>query len=469
MELSLFIFRRDLRLEDNTGLIYALKHSKHVIPAFIFTPEQIDHNPYRSDHCLKFMIESLQELDLALQKHGTRLYVFKGKVDQVVETCLKELPINGVIVNRDYTPYSIKRDEGIETLCKKKKISFHSFHDSLLISPEESLKSDGKPYLVFTPYFRNATETKVPRPVHNSSNNYFNRPISFAETSDFLSKMSSFLQANPRFKGGRSEALKILNHLGSLNEYGILRDYPAEDYSSHLSAYLKFNVCSIREVYIKICEKLSPHHDLIRSLYWRDFFTTIAFFFPHVFGGSFHKKYDAIKWPNDKAAFKLWCEGKTGFPIVDAGMRELNTTGFMHNRVRMIVGSFLVKDLHIDWRWGEKYFAQKLIDYDPCVNNGNWQWVASTGTDAQPYFRIFNPWRQQEKFDPDCLYIKKWIPELEPLAPKTIHSWTNPTYHKQWKNYPSPMIDHTIESKLAIKYYLEANSHASVDALSPEL
>jgi deoxyribodipyrimidine photo-lyase len=253
--------------------------------------------------------------------------------------------------------------------------------------------------------------------------------------------------------GGRTEALKILKKLGSLRNYRRGRDFPAQELSSYLSPYLKFTVCSPREVYAAISRRLGPRHELVRSLFWRDFFTGIAFFFPHIFKGAFHSKFDKLKWSYDRKAFKRWCEGTTGFPIVDAGMREMLETGFMHNRARMIAGSFLVKDLHIDWRWGEKYFAQTLVDYDPAVNNGNWQWVASTGCDAQPYFRIFNPWAQQKKFDPECIYIKKWVPELRSLPPETIHAWYEKKHHSACPNYPPPIVEHEIEAKKTLRAY----------------
>lgn len=446
---SLFIFRRDFRLEDNTGLIFALKHSEKVIPAFIFTPEQIEKNPFRSDHCLKFMIESLIDLEDQLKEKKGKLYLFKGSAEEIAAKCIRQLNIDAVIVNRDYTPYSKHRDAKLEKVCKGENIPFHSFDDALLHPPEETLKKDGTPYLIFTPYFRNASKQEAPPPAHNRGTNYFHGSIPFAQDKSLLSKLLP-KDATNLLAGGRTEALKILKKLGSLSSYDALRDFPAEDYTSHLSPYLKFTVCSPREVYAAICRKLGPHDPLIRSLYWRDFFTTIAFFFPHVFKGSFHPKFDKLKWSYDKKLFRSWCDGKTGFPIIDAGMREMNETGQMHNRVRMIVASFLVKDLHIDWRWGEKYFAQNLIDYDPAVNNGNWQWVASTGCDAQPYFRIFNPWTQQKKFDPDCVYIKKWIPELKDVAPKAIHQWGE----KQIEiDYPPPIVNHEEEAKRALKAY----------------
>jgi deoxyribodipyrimidine photo-lyase len=438
-----------LRLEDNTGLIFALQSSEVVIPAFIFTPEQIEKNLFRSDHCLKFMIESLEDLENQLKKKGGKLFFFKDKPEEVVRKCIHKLHIEALIVNRDYTPYSRQRDKKLEKVCKAGHISFYSFDDALLHPPEETLKKDGKPYTIFTPYFRNASKLKVLSPTQNHWTNYFKGLIPFAEDK------SVFPQQDVKngLVGGRSEALKILKKLGSFGKYAKLRDFPAEEYSTHLSPYLKFTVCSPREVYAAVYRDLSPHHELIRALYWRDFFTSIAFFFPYVFKGAFRAKFDALKWSYNKKAYQRWCEGSTGFPIVDAGMREMKETGFMHNRVRMITASFLIKDLHIDWRWGEKYFARTLLDYDPAVNNGNWQWVASCGCDAQPYFRIFNPWNQQKKFDPKCTYIKKWIPELADFPPKAIHAWYEERYRAGYKKYPAPMIDHEKAAKKALLSY----------------
>jgi len=444
---SLFIFRRDLRIEDNTGLIFALKHSQVVIAAFIFTDEQIKHNPYRSDRSLRFMLESLEDLRTKIEEKGGKLFFFQGSPHEVVDKCVSSIGIEAVVFNKDYTPYSRKRDSAIEHVCKKYKIHCYSFDDALLHPPEETLKKDGTPYTVFTPYFRNASKLEVALPTPNKHTNYFSGKIPFAHESSPLACLTKDLPVNA-IKGGRAEAISLLSKLSSLEEYSTLRDFPEKQFSSHLSPYLKFTICSVREVHLAICKKLGPHHDLIRSLYWRDFFTMIGFFFPHVFTGCFHQKFDALDWSYDKSAFARWCEGTTGFPIVDAGMRQLNATGIMHNRVRMIVASFLTKDLHIDWRWGEKYFAQKLLDYDPSLNNGNWQWAASTGCDAQPYFRIFNPWSQQEKFDPDCIYIKQWIPELKNLSSKEIH---NP--EPKDADYPAPMLCHATESRKTLSMY----------------
>jgi len=440
---ALFIFRRDLRIDDNRGLMFALKECDTVIPCFIFTPEQIEHNAYRSDHCLQFMIESLEDLEDQLKEKGGKLYLFRDHPEIIVEKCIHKLKVDHVVVGRDYTPYSQKRDQKIEAVCKKNKVAFTIANDVLLNPPEETLKSNGEPYSIFTPYFKNASQITINEPKKNRAENYFTKAIDFAEGREIYKKILPKRNTTPLIQGGRTSALKILKKIADFKNYGKERDFPEKDATTHLSAYLKFTDISPREAYHKIADSLGKHHELIRALYWRDFFSHIAFFFPHVFEGAFHKKYDRIKWSYDKKDFARWCEGKTGFPIVDAGMRELNETGFMHNRVRMIVASFLTKDLHIDWRLGEKYFAQHLIDYDPALNNGNWQWAASTGCDAQPYFRIFNPWNQQQKFDPDCIYIKRWIPELKNASIKSIHSG----------EASAPMLDHSVEAKAAIKMY----------------
>lgn len=448
---ALFIFRRDLRLDDNTGLNFALEYAKTVIPCFIFTPEQIDYNPYRSNRCLQFMIESLEDLSSQLaSKHG-KLFLFFGNSEEIVFKSIKTLAIDAVVVNRDYTPYSIKRDERIAAVCQHHQISFHSCDDALLQPPENTLKSNGKPYTIFTPFYRNALKLSVMPPQTFQRSHFFTDTIDFSETSDIYQQILP--KRVDQLPGGRQAALEILQKLSRFASYETDHDFPSRPGTTHLSPHLKFTTCSPREIYQAICDKLGPHSELIRSLFWRDFFTSIAFFFPHVFQGAFHQKFDAINWNSDNITFKKWCDGKTGFPLVDAGMRELNQTGYMHNRVRMVVASFLIKDLHINWQWGEKYFAQTLLDYDPAVNNGNWQWAASTGCDAQPYFRIFNPWNQQKKFDPDCLYIKQWIPELAHFTAKQIHAWEFPLNHNLCPSYPPPLVDHAVESKIALQMY----------------
>jgi deoxyribodipyrimidine photo-lyase len=452
---SLFIFRRDLRLEDNTGLIFALKNSKEVIPCFIFTPTQIIKNPYRSNHSLAFLISSLKDLEKKLINKKAKLYLFWGEPEGIILDCIQKLKVDSVIVNRDYTPYSINRDKKIELLCKKQKIKFYSFDDALLNPPERTLKANGKPYTIFTPFFKNALQFEIKKPKINNFSNYFSKTINFAKNSTIYKKIlpKHLNMAN----GGRSNAISILKNLKEFTHYEKERDYPALNKTTKLSSHLKFTTCSPREVYYAICKQLNSHSELIRSLYWRDFFTTIAFFYPEIFKGAFYKKFNKLKWNDNKSNFKLWCDGKTGVPIVDAGMREMNKTGFMHNRCRMITASFLVKDLHINWQLGEKYFAQTLIDYDPAINNGNWQWAASTGCDSQPYFRIFNPWLQAKKFDPKCLYIRKWIPELNELSNQEIHSWYLVKNQQKCQKYPIPMVDHSLEAKKTFIIYRKAS------------
>ena len=449
--LALHIFRRDLRLYDNTALIEALQSSERVIPCFIFDKRQIEENAYKSDNSIQFMAHSLHELDLALKKKNSKLYLFYGIAENRVAQLLTQLTIKAVFINRDYTPFSQKRDEAIEKICQNLNVDFHTYADALLHEPEELIRSNRQPYALFTPFFRKASELYVQAPQNNLYENYYQHAIPL-ENKEILPKL---LQENNQtifLKGGRTEALALLNKIKNLGDYEIQRNVPALNGTTQLSAHNKLGTLSIRELYFAIEKSFGKKHTLITELYWRDFFTHIAFHYPHVFGKSFKNKYSTIIWSQNEKHFDAWCKGQTGFPIVDAGMRELNTTGYMHNRVRMIVASFLTKDLHIDWRLGEKYFAQKLIDYDPAVNNGNWQWVASTGCDAQPYFRIFNPWLQQKKFDPDCLYIKRWIPELTAISPKDIHKLSEMKL-RVTTHYPRPIINHAIESQQSKMLY----------------
>ncbi len=451
---SLFIFRRDLRLEDNTALIEALQNSQEVIPVFIFDPRQRDkkNNPYFSQNAFQFLIESLTELDKDLQKKGSHLYLFEGKAHEVVEQIMSSEHIDAVYANKDYTPFSIARDESIEKTCAKRKVTFKSFHDALLHAPEDTLKADKKPYTIFTPFYNNALRLPVKTPQKNTFKNYYSKNIRDETKMPIVTENKEIF-----IRGGRSSALRILSHINTFQEYTSKRDIPSIHGTTGLSAHHKFGTISVRESFYTMNTQLGIEHALVRQLFWRDFFTMIAYYTPEVFGHAFQKKYDAVSWIIDEhhKPFIAWKEGKTGFPLVDAGMRELNTTGYMHNRVRMVVASFLTKDLHIDWRLGEKYFATKLVDYDPCVNNGSWQWAASTGCDAQPYFRIFNPWLQQERFDPECIYIKKWIPELQELDAKQIHQ-----LYKQRPlipiNYPKPIVEHKEESAKAIARFKNA-------------
>jgi len=449
--LSLHIFRRDFRLYDNTALIESLKSSEMVIPCFIFDKRQVENNGYKSDNGIQFMAHSLQELHLELNKKNSKLYLFYGIAEDIVAQLINKLSIRAVFTNRDYTPFSQERDGKIEKICRESNVDFYSYADALLHEPEEVIKSNNQPYTIFTHFFKKSLELPVKLPQNNPHNNYYQKSISL-EDRPILKKLLKINNPNIFLKGGRKEGLSLLNKLKRLGDYQTIRNFPSLDGTTKLSAHNKFGTLSIREIYAEIVKNFNKGHTLINELYWRDFFTHIAFHYPRVFSESFHKKYNAIQWSESKKHFRAWCEGKTGFPIVDAGMRQLNETGYMHNRVRMIVASFLTKDLHIHWRWGEKYFAQKLVDYDPAINNGNWQWAASTGCDAQPYFRIFNPWLQQQKFDPDCIYIKKWVPELAAMTPQVIHS-LNTAKVNLITDYPKPIIDHGIESQKAKMMY----------------
>jgi len=448
---TLFIFRRDLRLNDNTGLIKSLNQSKEVIPCFIFEDAQIESHPYLSVPGFRFMIDSLKDLDSQLRDYGSCLSLFRGVSFEIIKELIETQGIDCVCVNRDYTPFSLKRDEKTAEICRQRGVSFESCSDLLLNDPEKTLKKDGKPYTVFTPYFRNAFRFQIEEPEQIPENRF--STILKNQDSGLEKIFSEILEHSsplPDIKGGRRSCLNILNKLRSFSEYETQRDFPYLDMTTGLSAHLKFGTCSVREIYHTIknilgSELLDTGYPLVRQLYWRDFFTHIAFFFPHIFGNPFHRKYDSIIWKNNAADFQAWCQGKTGFPIVDAGMRQLNETGFMHGRARMICASFLVKDLHVDWRWGEKYFASRLTDYDPAVNNGNWQWAASTGCDSQPYFRIFNPWIQQKKYDTECIYIKKWVPELKELPAKAIHGMEK----RDISGYPGRITNHRTASEQA--------------------
>jgi deoxyribodipyrimidine photo-lyase len=448
---SLFLFRGDLRIRDNTGLIEASAASEIVVPSFVLDPRQESRNPYFSLNAFQFMIRSLR--DLARQEAAERgfLCVFRGRPEAVVERLIAEDDIEAVFVNNDYTPFSRTRDAAIAKVCEERQVAFHCCPDLMLHEPGDILKDDGKPYTIFSHFFRKARSIPV-RPVNAARvSNLSNLRIA-SEQRELIDNELQDQNPLTSVLGGRSRALEVLASLRKFAQYKTEREYRAKSATTRLSAHNKFGTCSIREVYHSVVNQLGGEHQLTVELFWRDFYSHIAYFFPHVFGRSFHPKYDALAWDTAPQKFSAWCAGRTGFPIVDAGMRELNATGFMHNHVRMIVASFLTKDLHIDWRWGERYFAQKLVDYDPAVNNGNWQWCASTGCDAQPYFRIFNPWLQQRRYDPDCSCIKSWIPELRSIVPTRIHS---PDKFKDAAipGYPDALVDHATESKRAKEAY----------------
>lgn len=449
---ALLIFHRDLRLSDNTALNEANRRGYRVIPCFIFDDRQVTVNPYRSDNALQFMIESLQDLNQRLHERGSRLHLFSGRTELIVDQLLEQTKAEAVYVNRDYTPFSQQRDAAVAQCCKLRAIRFAQYSDALLHEPGTVLTKQDKPYTVFTAFHRTALKIPVRRPEHDRSLSFATVRAIDERATEVFSEILPQQNAELAVRGGRTTGLNLLAELPRFADYALNRDFPARAATTNLSAHLKFGTVSAREVYYSIISSLGSAHPLVAQLQWRDFFTHIAAFFPHVFGTPFQARFANLVWDQRPEHFACWCKGQTGFPIVDAGMKQLNQTGFMHNRVRMIVASFLTKDLHLDWRDGERYFAQHLVDYDPSVNNGNWQWAASTGCDAQPYFRIFNPWLQQQKFDPEGLYIKRWVPVLQSLSPKEIHDPRNAAARIA-EGYPPPLIDHAIESVNAKQRY----------------
>ncbi|AJM92400.1 cryptochrome/photolyase family protein [Nitrosopumilus piranensis] len=442
---TLFIFRRDLRKIDNSGLIAASKTSLEVIPAFIIDPLLIKKSNRKfSEFRMQFLKDCICELNEQLLDSKSHLHIFSGHPKKIILDLITDCKIDAIFVNRDYTPFSKKRDKEIKRICEENKIDFVIADDILLHDVDTIKTGKGEPYKIFTAFFSKAKELPIRQPQKYNFSNLSDAKIKSETTIENISELK-IKRNSLQQKGGRESCLERLENIKNLVDYDEKRNFPAINGTSLLSAHNKFGTCSIREIYEVCINTLGPNHTIIRELYWRDFFTYLMHHFQYTFSKEFNKNFQKIKWHKDKKYFLKWCKGQTGFPIVDAGMRELNQTGFMHNRVRMIVASFLTKDMHIDWRLGEKYFATKLIDYDPCVNIGNWQWAASTGCDAQPWFRIFNPWIQQKKFDPNCTYIKKWIPELKELPAKNIHLlWKS--FPKN-SSYPKPILEHKSESQ----------------------
>ncbi len=441
---SLFIFRRDLRVDDNSALNSALESSYQVLPIFILDSNLLK-NPDRSDNAIQFMQESIIDLKNQLSNKKGDLHVLEGKPWDVVNSLLSEsnLDLKAIYFNRDYTPYSIKRDRLIHKVAKSHDVSCRIFSDLLLNEPESILKKDGAPYTIFSPFYRKASEKLIVPPNYlNRENFLIGRHIKKIN----IGKLKFTSNPHLFIRGGRKNGSSILRSIKQFSKYESERDFPSKQGTTFLSSHLRFGTLSIREAYHAI--KNQGSLPLMRQLYWRDFYHYIGFHFPHVFKKSFREKYNNLKWTQNYRTFTLWTEGKTGFPIVDAGMRQINKTGYMHNRVRMIVASFLTKDLHINWQWGEKYFAKKLVDFDISVNNGNWQWSSSTGCDPVPYFRIFNPWTQQRKYDPECKYIKEYLPELRELTPQEIHNLEKKIPHGL--NYPKPLVNHSEARKKAL-------------------
>lgn len=425
----IFWFRRDLRIDDNAGLFHALKQGVPVIPLFIFDTEILEKLSDKSDRRVLFIYQTLEKLRKELQQYGSDLLIRIGKPTEIWKALTEEFSLSAVYTNHDYEPYARKRDHAIGLFLKEKNIPFFTCKDQVIFEKSEVTKDDGKPYTVFTPY-KNKWRSKLTDFYLESYpvKKYITNLHRFA-TNEFPSiEVIGFLRSEFEFPGSNVSD-ELIRH------YAEQRDIPSLPATSKLGLHLRFGTVSVRQL---VKHAFSLSETWVNELIWREFFMQILWHFPKVTEQSFREGYDRISWRNNEKEFRAWCEGKTGYPLVDAGMRELNATGFMHNRVRMVTASFLVKHLLIDWRWGEAYFAEKLLDFDLSANNGNWQWAAGTGTDAAPYFRIFNPSEQMKKFDPKLVYVKKWVPEYGTAA------------------YIKPIVDHVMARERCLEAYKAA-------------
>lgn len=423
-QVTIFWFRRDLRVSDNVALYLALKQNTNVLPLFIYDKKIISKLEDKNDSRISFIHQTLHNLKSELEKVGSTLLV----VHTTPVKFFKSHTPKAVYANEDYEPYAIQRDNKVAQILTAKDVPFKIYKDQVIFAKEDILKSDGTPYTVFTPYSKR-WKAKLTANDYKGypTKKYFDNLIKVAPLSLPTLKEIGFLPTKIEFPP------RIIRS-SVIHDYHKSRDYPGIAGTSKLSVHLRFGTISIRQL---VNEAIMKNETWLNELIWRDFYHMILWHFPNV-NQAFKPAYDRIEWRNNPEEFQAWCDGKTGYPIVDAGMRELNATGFMHNRVRMIVASFLVKHLLIDWRWGEAYFARKLLDFDLAANNGGWQWAAGSGCDAAPYFRVFNPYLQTEKFDPELTYIKKWVPELG----------TN--------QYPKPMVDHSFARKRALNTYKKA-------------
>jgi deoxyribodipyrimidine photo-lyase len=427
---TIFWFRRDLRFDDNLGLYRALSSSNCVLPVFIFDKNiiaELDKNDPR----ISVIFDSLSYLNKELKKLNTKILFFHGTPINVFKDLIKKYPIERVVFNHDYEPYGVERDIKIIEFLKSNKIEVKTYKDQVIFEKSDVVKGDGTPYKVYTPYSKKWIEK-----YEDQENSYY---PSDKLLNNFKSPIT-FINPNLENIGFTKSKIKIpKNKLSSvlIKEYEATRNYPYMDNTSRVGVYLRFGLISIRKL-VNTADK-ENNKTYLKELIWREFFMQILWHYPNTLVKSFKPKYDKIQWRNNKIEFKKWCNGETGYPIIDAGMRELNVTGFMHNRVRMITGSFLCKHLLIDWRWGEAYFAKKLLDYEQSSNIGNWQWVSGCGVDAAPYFRIFNPYEQIKKYDKELKYIKKWVPEFQDS-----------------KKYISPIVDHKFARERCLIEYKKA-------------
>ena len=428
-KISIFWFRRDLRLHDNKALFHALQSEEKILPIFIFDIDILKKIP-KDDARISFIYSELKAMNTHLESFGTEIRMFHGNPKEVFRSLMKNYTIVKVFTNHDYEPYAIKRDLDIKKLVSSNKIDFQTYKDQVIFERNEITKKDGKPYVVYTPYSRKWLEKyETDKPENYPSEDLLDRLYKKTKSETLTLSDIGFIKTN----------IPIKNYIFNsriINEYEETRNFPALDNTSKLGPHLRFGTVSVRQM----VSRADAHENKIflKELIWREFFMQILWHFPETHKNSFKSKYDRIIWRNNEKEFKKWCEGNTGYPMVDAGMRQLNKTGFMHNRVRMLVGSFLCKHLLIDWRWGEAYFAEKLHDYEMSSNVGNWQWVAGTGVDASPYFRIFNPTSQIQKFDKELKYIQKWVPDFQEIT------------------YPSPMVDHKFARERCLKTYKDA-------------
>ena len=456
---GLFIFHRDLRIVDNVGLYEANQQCSKLYTCFIFTPSQVgDQNNYRSNNAIQFMIESLDELSKEISHKNGQLMTFYGNQETILKKIINTLKIDCVYFNKDYSPYAVLRDNATESLCKTMDVSCQMFSDYYLFEPGTVTSSGSKQgYKKYTPFYDDVIHNPVKLPVKIVSYHFSKSSMLIENKISLEIAFTKFTKKNPNILvvGGRTHGLeKMKLALQTQQKYDENRDFFIYK-TSHLSSYIKFGCVSVREVYHSFKKKFGLKHGIIRELIWREFFAHVLYDYPEVVGKSYQQKYRNLKWSTSKVAFKKWTDGKTGYPIVDACMRELNTTGYMHNRGRMTVASFLIKVLLIDWRWGEKYFAQNLTDYDIASNNGNWQGISGTGVDMKPYFRTMNPWIQSFKFDPKAEYIKKWVPELKDVDSRDIHHWDTSCELEKYKhvNYPKPMVDYEIQKEKMLDFY----------------
>ncbi|MFY0631434.1 MAG: deoxyribodipyrimidine photo-lyase [Flavobacteriaceae bacterium] len=428
-EISIFWFRRDLRLHDNAGLYHALNSGKKVLPIFIFDQEILEKLP-KNDARVSFIHKELSKINNHLQSLGTNINIYHGTPNEVFESLTEKYQVNQVFTNHDYEPYAIKRDLEIETLLASKNIQFQTYKDQVIFERNEITKQDGNPYVVYTPYSKKWIEAyRQNKKIHYPSEDLLHQFSIETEASFLILEEIGFTQTEVPIQ-------EYIFNSRIIIEYEETRNYPYLDNTSKLGPHLRFGTVSVRQMVARANQEENP--TFLKELIWREFFMQILWHFPYTVKSSFKPKYDRILWRNNEEEFQKWCDGETGYPLVDAGMRQLNQTGFMHNRVRMLVASFLCKHLLIDWRWGEAYFAEKLHDYELSSNIGNWQWAAGTGVDAAPYFRIFNPTSQVQKFDKDLKYVSKWVPNFQELT------------------YPAPIVDHKFARERCLKTYKEA-------------